>query len=70
MEITPKLIVQIERVARTIAEDLFTDGRGERANRLVMEFGEIRSGNYGGGWVERAIADRVAEHIRSFMLKI
>ena len=45
------------QVAETIAQDLFTNGNGDRAKRLVSE---LPDGRDGGGWCESAVVDRIA----------
>jgi len=45
------------QVAEQIAADLFTNGDGEKAQRLVSE---LSDGRDGGGWCESAVVDRVA----------
>lgn len=44
-------------LARRIVADLFTNGAGERAARLVLE---LPGGANGGGWSERGAAYRIA----------
>lgn len=53
----------VVELATRIARDLFTDGNGDRASRLVMEYPgqSIPSG----GWSEEAMRDRIADMIRS-----
>ncbi len=48
--------MNLSRLSKKIARDLFTDGHGNRATRLVMEFGGKQDGC---GWAEFAVADRV-----------
>ena len=47
----------VEEMARAIAADLFTNGDGSRARRLVLE---LPNGRDGGGWSEAPAADRIA----------
>jgi hypothetical protein len=53
-----------ERLARRIARDLFTDGAGHRAGRLVFEYpnGQRIEGT---GWSEKAFADRIARLMKA-----
>lgn len=52
---------QIKRLAEAIAADLFTNGSGDHADRLVMIDG---AGRNLGGWSERAMANRIAKMLR------
>lgn len=45
-------------VAEQIAADLFENGAGQHAKRLVIE---LPDGRDGGGWCEGAVVDRVAK---------
>jgi len=47
-------------IAAKIARDVFTDGAGTRASRLVME---TRRPLVGAGWSETALADRIAANM-------
>lgn len=50
-----------EQIAMEIATDLFTNGGGEKADRLVMiQHSETDIG----GWSQRAVEDRVADILR------
>lgn len=49
-----------KKLAKQIAKSLFTNGFGERAQRLVLELPE---GKNGGGWAEVAVVDVIAEHL-------
>lgn len=51
------------RLARRIAKQLFTDGFGDRAVRLVFEYGSADL--KGTGWCESAVADRIEKNLRS-----
>lgn len=51
------------RVALAIARDLFTDGAGRRANRLMMMHGPLNDERSGGGYIEKAVADRIEERL-------
>lgn len=51
----------LDRVARIIADDLFRDGRGMEATRLVMEFDGRTDGT---GWSKGAIWNRVKAHLQ------
>lgn len=50
-------------VARQVAADLFSDGKGGKANRLVLELGEKIPGS---GWSEVALEDRIVERLMNF----
>lgn len=43
-----------EETARKIADQLFVNGNGDRAKRLVLE---LESGRDGGGWGEQPVID-------------
>ena len=47
---------RLRRLAARIAGDLFTNGAGHHATRLVLE---LNDGGNGGGWSEKAAADRI-----------
>jgi hypothetical protein len=53
-----------KKEAKTFATELaaciFADGRGRRATRLAMEFGDEPSST---GLCERAVADRIEDHL-------
>lgn len=49
-------------LAKEIAADLFTNGLGQHARRLVLE---LENGHNGGGWCERAVVDRIRGHLAS-----
>lgn len=49
-----------DSLAKQIAEQLFTNGAGEKAQRLVLELPGKRDG---GGWCQKAVEDQVAERI-------
>lgn len=49
------------QLAERIAEDLFTNGDGEKANRLVMETASPLKGS---GWSKAAVIDRIAEALK------
>lgn len=55
---------QVERalqaLAAEIADDLFTNGSGQKSTRLVME---LPDGKDGGGWCHQALTSRVAKHL-------
>ena len=42
------------KISERIAEKLFTNGGGEKAQRLVLE---LPDGKDGGGWCKRAVVD-------------
>ncbi len=51
-----------EALAEQITEDLFTNGAGERAERLVLTVDGPPKRDLG-GWCERAMADRIGDLI-------
>ena len=54
-------MLSIEEAAKLIADDLFTTGFGEKADRLVL-FQEEKSGDKKrdlGGWCKEAVESRV-----------
>lgn len=55
------------KLAEKIARSLFTDGQGERADRLQMmhKTHPSPSERAGAGWCEAAVADRIAEILLS-----
>lgn len=57
---------QTKRLSAKIARCLFTDGSGKRAQRLVME----HNGALGAGWVEAAMADRIAELLHAWKKRV
>jgi len=48
--------MNLSRLSKKIARDLFTDGTGLRATRLRLEYNGKQNGC---GWCETAAADRV-----------
>jgi len=50
-------------VAQQIAADLFHDGTERVAHRLVMEHVIDSVPHLGAGWVESAVANRIAQHL-------
>jgi len=50
--------ITAREIAMQLADDLFTDGWGNKAQRLVME---LASGKPGGGWCHAAVVDRLAK---------
>lgn len=59
---TTQLRLAARKLARTIARDLFTNGAGDRADRLICV--QEPEGTQGpktnlGGWCEKAVADRI-----------
>lgn len=51
------LRIDTQSVAREIADDLFRNGGGQVAERLVLE---LPDGREGGGWCHSAAIDRIA----------
>jgi len=54
-------LAQINRLALAITSDLFVDGCGERASRLVLEH---YSGRNLGGWCQAAVQDVIIRHLK------
>ena len=48
--------------ARRIARSLFTNGAGQRAERLMLE---LPGGKDGGAWSERAAVDHIARVLQA-----
>lgn len=50
-----------KKLAKIIAEDLFTDGAGEKAKRLVMEYEgqHLKSG----GWSEGPVRGKITQYL-------
>lgn len=46
-------------LANRIADDLFRNGAGAEAARLVLELKDTTYGEYGGGWCKQAVVDRI-----------
>lgn len=53
----------LDRTARRIAHNLFTNGSGDHAKRLVMELSGDRGG---GGWCEGAVVDQIRKALHTF----
>lgn len=58
--------LELQELAEQIAKYLFTDGSGERAERLVLE---LKNGRKGGGWSEWAVTLAIKERLVSFSQK-
>jgi len=55
----------IDRLARDIADDLFTNGTGERATRLVLMLEDPGNPRFElGGWGIAAMAHRISTHLQ------
>jgi len=52
----------VHKLAKKIANDLFTNGFGQRAVRLVLKLNDIDTA---GGWSENAVVDRVEAILKS-----
>jgi len=52
----------IHKLAKKIADDLFTSGSGEKAIRLVLKLNDIDNA---GGWCESAAIDRIEAILKS-----
>jgi hypothetical protein len=55
-------VAKIDALARLIADDLFVNGSGDQADRLVL-WVDADERNLG-GWAKRAVVDRVRTHLR------
>jgi hypothetical protein len=58
--------MELQELAERIAKHLFTNGTGERAERLVLE---MRNGRDGGGWSEWAVTLAIKEKLVEFLQK-
>jgi hypothetical protein len=58
---TPQAKRAARRLSYRIAKDLFTDGSGKRAKRLLMLHGDDE--RPGAGWCQNAVADRIEAFI-------
>jgi hypothetical protein len=55
---------EIKKLAAEIAEELFTNGSGDIANRLVLENRDRPITGYNfGSWSRRAVEDRITEKL-------
>ena len=55
---------QIKALAAAIARDLFTNGNGDRADRLVLSRYPSLGSNLG-GWSQAAVRSRVEDKVRA-----
>jgi len=53
---------ELLQLATAIADELFTNGQGQRAERLVLT---SRFGSDLGGWCQRAVIDVIARQLRA-----
>ena len=53
--------MNIDKIAQEIADDLFTNGFGEKASRLVLE---LADGRDGGGWGKKPAIDRIKDILK------
>ena len=53
---------EVEQLAEWIVSDLFTNGVGQKAKRLVLE---LEDGRDGGGWGRGPAKDRIETILRS-----
>ncbi len=60
---------KINTLAHRIVIDLFTDGQGRRASRLVMEHDDGYRVFMGGGWCEGAVYDRIRDIITDAVIQ-
>ena len=58
--------IELQELATEIAKYLFTDGSGQRAERLVLE---LKKGHMGGGWSEWAVTLAIKERLVEFFQK-
>ena len=58
-----KCTENLRKLAKQIANDLFTNGSGQEADRLVLELPGKRDG---GGWCKRAVEDRIYDAIAAW----
>lgn len=56
----------IRQLAEEIAADLFTNGNGDRAGRLVLTIDGPPRRDLG-GWGQKAMADRIEDKLREKM---
>jgi len=54
--------MDIEKVADEIVENLFENGYGEKAQRLVLE---LEDGSNGGGWCKQAVKDVIVAKLKA-----
>jgi hypothetical protein len=59
--------IELQELAAEIAKYLFTDGSGERAQRLVLE---LNKGRMSGGWSEWAVTLAIKERLVEFFQKV
>jgi hypothetical protein len=57
-----KEVMNNRELACKIANDLFTNGAGKHAQRLVLEMPGLKDG---GGWCESAVADMIEDHLEA-----
>jgi len=55
-----KIDDKVDSLASLISNDLFTNGSGETAERLVLELPQKRDG---GGWCKKAVYDVIVKHL-------
>lgn len=56
---------QMRELAETIADDLFINGAGDEADRLVLTIDKPTERNLG-GWSRRAVTERVIKALREY----
>ncbi len=56
--------ISVEELARQIASDLFRNGFGNKASRLLMK---LPDGRLDSGWSENAVAQRIASFIAAWL---
>lgn len=52
---------ELDTIAEAITERLFTNGRGEKARRLVLE---LEDGQDGGGWGRRPAFEQIRDALQ------
>jgi len=57
------LVINKKLIAIKIANDLFKNGVGDIAKRLILE---LEDGRNGGGWSHGAVVDRIETILKSF----
>ena len=54
---------KLQQLVADIVDDLFTNGQGERADRLVLVIDNGRPPRDIGGWGRGAMHDRILKHL-------
>ncbi len=53
-------LIDYKNIAKRIADELFKNGIGEKAERLVLE---LENGSNGGGWCKQAVIDIIKTNL-------